>query len=51
MAEIRAILEAVKRRDPDAAFAASMLHVQEAAKTALAALEAHVGTAERAAGR
>lgn len=49
MAEIRAILEAVKRRDADAAFAASMLHVQEAAKTALAALEAHVGTAERAA--
>lgn len=39
MREIRDILKAIKKRDPDAAFAASIVHVQGAAKAALAGLE------------
>jgi DNA-binding GntR family transcriptional regulator len=37
--EIRAVLRAVKRRDPDSAFKASLHHVKEASKVALASLE------------
>ena len=38
MREIRAVLGAIKRRDPDAAYAASLHHVEQAAKAALANL-------------
>jgi DNA-binding FadR family transcriptional regulator len=37
--EIRAVLRAIKQRDPDAAFKASLHHVKEASKVALASLE------------
>jgi len=37
--EIRAVLRAIKRRDPDSAFKASLHHVKEASKVALASLE------------
>jgi GntR family transcriptional regulator, trigonelline degradation regulator len=40
MREIRALLAAIKRRDPDAAYAASLHHVEQAAKAALANLRA-----------
>lgn len=38
MREIRSVLAAIKRRDPDAAYAASLHHVEQAAKAALANL-------------
>ena len=38
MREIRAVLAAIKRRDPEAAYAASLYHVEQAAKAALANL-------------
>lgn len=38
MREIRAVLAAIKRRDPEAAYAASLHHVEQAAKAALANL-------------
>jgi DNA-binding GntR family transcriptional regulator len=38
MREIRAVLAAIRRRDPDAAYAASLHHVEQAARTALANL-------------
>jgi DNA-binding GntR family transcriptional regulator len=37
--EIRAVLRAIKQRDPEAAFKASLHHVREASKVALACLE------------
>lgn len=37
--EIRAVLKAIKQRDPDAAFKASLHHIREASKVALASLE------------
>jgi DNA-binding GntR family transcriptional regulator len=37
--EIRAVLRAIKQRDPDSAFKASLHHVKEASKVALASLE------------
>jgi DNA-binding GntR family transcriptional regulator len=37
--EIRAVLRAIKQRDPDTAFKASLHHVQQASKTALASLK------------
>ena len=37
--EVRAVLRAIKQRDPDAAFKASLHHVKEASKVALASLE------------
>jgi GntR family transcriptional regulator, trigonelline degradation regulator len=40
MREIRALLAAIRRRDPDAAYAASLHHVEQAAKAALANLRA-----------
>lgn len=40
MREIRDMLKAIKMRDPDAAFAASVAHVEGAAKAALAGLQA-----------
>lgn len=36
--EIRAVLRAIKRRDPEAAYAASLHHIEQAAKVALASL-------------
>jgi DNA-binding GntR family transcriptional regulator len=36
--EIRAVLAAIKRRDPQAAYQASLHHIQEAARVALASL-------------
>jgi GntR family transcriptional regulator, trigonelline degradation regulator len=36
--EIRAVLAAIKRRDPQAAYEASLHHIQQAAKVALASL-------------
>jgi DNA-binding GntR family transcriptional regulator len=36
--EIRAVLSAIKRRDPQAAYEASLRHIQQAAKVALASL-------------
>ncbi len=36
--EIRAVLAAIKRRDPQAAYEASLRHIQQAAKVALASL-------------
>ena len=36
--EIRAVLTAIKRRDPQAAYQASLHHIQEAARVALASL-------------
>jgi len=36
--EIRAVLNAIKRRDPQAAYDASLNHIQQAAKVALASL-------------
>jgi DNA-binding GntR family transcriptional regulator len=36
--EIRAVLAAIKRRDPQAAYQASLHHIQEAAGVALASL-------------
>jgi DNA-binding GntR family transcriptional regulator len=36
--EIRAVLKAIKRRDPEAAYAASLRHIQRAAKVALESL-------------
>lgn len=38
MREIRAVLAAIRRRDPDAAYAASLHHVEQAARAALANL-------------
>jgi DNA-binding GntR family transcriptional regulator len=38
MREIRAVLAAIRRRDPEAAYAASLYHVEQAAKAALASL-------------
>jgi GntR family transcriptional regulator, trigonelline degradation regulator len=38
--EIRAVLRAVKQRDPEAAFKTSLHHVQQASKVALASLKA-----------
>jgi GntR family transcriptional regulator, trigonelline degradation regulator len=38
MREIRAIVAAIKRRDADGAYAASLHHVEQAAKAALANL-------------
>jgi DNA-binding GntR family transcriptional regulator len=38
--EIRAVVKAIKKRDPDAAFAASQRHIQQAAKEALKTLRA-----------
>jgi DNA-binding GntR family transcriptional regulator len=40
MREIRAVLVAIRRRDPEAAYAASLYHVEQAAKAALASLPA-----------
>lgn len=40
MREIRAVLAAIKRRDPEGAYAASLHHVEQAAKAALANLPA-----------
>jgi DNA-binding GntR family transcriptional regulator len=37
--EIRAVLQAIKQRDPEAAFKASLHHIKEASKVALASLE------------
>ncbi|NWG25316.1 MAG: GntR family transcriptional regulator [Pseudorhodoplanes sp.] len=37
--EIRAVLNAIKQRDPEAAFKASLHHIKEASKVALASLE------------
>jgi len=37
--EIRAVLRAIKRRDSEAAFKASLYHVKEASKVALASLK------------
>ena len=37
--EIRAVLRAIKQRDPEAAFKASLHHIKEASKVALASLE------------
>ena len=37
--EIRAVLRAIKQRDPDAAFKASLHHVKQASRVALASLE------------
>jgi DNA-binding FadR family transcriptional regulator len=37
--EIRAVLRAIKRRDPDGAFKASLHHVKEASKVALRSLQ------------
>jgi GntR family transcriptional regulator, trigonelline degradation regulator len=37
--EIRAVLRAIKQRDPEAAFRTSLHHVQQASKTALASLK------------
>jgi DNA-binding GntR family transcriptional regulator len=37
--EIRAILDAIRRRDPEEAFRAALHHVEEAAKAALPLLE------------
>jgi DNA-binding GntR family transcriptional regulator len=36
--EIRAVLRAIKQRDPEAAYAASLHHIEQAAKVALASL-------------
>jgi GntR family transcriptional regulator, trigonelline degradation regulator len=38
--EIRAVLRAIKQRDPEAAFKTSLHHVKQASKTALASLKA-----------
>jgi GntR family transcriptional regulator, trigonelline degradation regulator len=40
MREIRAVLTAIRRRDPEAAYAASLHHVAQAATAALANLPA-----------
>lgn len=37
--EIRAVLKAIKQRDPEAAFKAALHHVEQAAKVALASLQ------------
>jgi DNA-binding GntR family transcriptional regulator len=36
--EIRAVLQAIRKRDPEAAYRASLYHIQQAAKVALASL-------------
>ena len=38
--EIRAVLAAIRRRDPEAAYAASLHHVEQAARAALDKLPA-----------
>jgi DNA-binding GntR family transcriptional regulator len=48
--EIRAVLRAIKRRDPDGAFKASLHHVKEASKVVLRSLKP-VSTQERTKGR
>jgi DNA-binding GntR family transcriptional regulator len=48
--EIRAVLRAIKRRDPDGAFKASLHHVREASKVALRSLQPG-GKSERSKGR
>lgn len=48
--EIRAVLRAIKRRDPDDAFKASLHHVKEASKVALKFLQPE-GAEERTKGR